>query len=232
MNDDLSSADTAAEHTEPGSPRRSWRLPVTIAAVLGASALTIGAIFAAGAGESRETTADSASPRPAATPDATASPSPTPTPTPTPSPSPDAVPAEGQLTPDVAAQAVQSLLGAVATQATDPTTAVDALSVHATGAILAEIGADTDELKANGWTRVGTAKVDGVRVLELNEAATPKTATVEACVDSTDVRLLDMAGEAIGVPNATPRSLNIYSLVSDGDTWRVTARTFAANPAC
>jgi hypothetical protein len=208
------------------SRRRPRRVALFVAAALGSVAVALAIAVASGADlspvETEATPARvSASPEPATTePPAAAAPIETP------------IPADGKLAPETAAVTVGSLLVALAAHAEDPSASTDSLSSLATGAILDEVAADTEELKANGWSRTGTAKVGSVRVIATDAATTPATATIEACIDSSDVRLLDLAGDVIGDPLASPRSLNIYSLEHDGAVWRVTSRTFPDDAAC
>ncbi|MCU1545966.1 MAG: hypothetical protein JWP30_1066 [Homoserinimonas sp.] len=212
------------ERPAPRSPsrvdKRAWRMPTIITACTISGAFALGLIFAPeGADLPKEASVASA-------------PKPVKTSAPAPAATSDPSAPVGALSPEVATTAVQSLL---LTLASDPAGVQpdDAnLTSLATGAILNEIAADTQELAANGWTRTGAPKVDGIRMISNDASAAPATAVVEVCVDSTEVRLLDVAGDVIGDPLASPRSLNTYSLVNEGNIWRVSARTFPDDAAC
>jgi hypothetical protein len=123
---------------------------------------------------------------------------------------------------------LHSFLGAVAT--VDSVSDVkQQLSNVATGAIVEELGNEQLELDSNGWTQTGQSVVDSVKVLR----TTGHGATVQACIDSSAVELLDSKGKPIGTPSADRRALNIYTLVQNADgSWRVTDRTFPDNPSC
>ncbi|TBN57991.1 DUF4101 domain-containing protein [Glaciihabitans arcticus] len=143
---------------------------------------------------------------------------------PTATPEPTLVPAtDVGITPVMADLAVAGFLTAVAT------TPASDLPKVASGAILEDLQNEAQELEANGWTRTGRAKVDGVKVTSSNEAA--GTATVVACVDSSKVATLDENGDRLAAP-ATARALNIYSLSRSDGFWRVVSRTFPDETAC
>lgn len=161
---------------------------------------------------------------------------PTPGPEQTPSDVPEATdgPAAPSSIPpeDVSAAATKFLESSVAI---DPTAADPhpGLGDAASGAILAEVENDAQELEANGWTREGSATIDGLTVVSSDSAADPATVVVQACVDSSKVRTLDHSGEPIGDSgSAVNRALNIYTLQYIDDAWKVVARTFPDDPAC
>jgi len=154
--------------------------------------------------------------------DAADAPASAPSSVPTPTATDPAVPAS-TLTTTVADTTVASFLAAVATvQPAD-------FAKVASGAILEELQNDAQELEANGWSRTGVAEVDGVTVLESDDAK--GTATVEACVDSSDVATLDQNGDRLN-PEGTARALNLYSLARTDGAWRVVSRTFPDDTAC
>ena len=145
----------------------------------------------------------------------------TPTSTPAPVPTPAITAAAGEITPDVADATVAGFLTALAT--TEPS---DLPSI-ASGAILEDLQNEAQELEANDWTRTGTAKVDGVTVLDADE----KSATVEACVDSSKVATVDENGNRLGEASVA-RALTIYSLSNTDGSWRIVSRTFPDETAC
>lgn len=123
---------------------------------------------------------------------------------------------------------LHSFLGAVATVDSVADVKV-VLSDVATGAIVKELGNEQLELDSNGWTQTGQSVVDSVKVLR----TTDHGATVQACIDSSAVKLLDSEGKPIGTPSADRRALNIYTLVQNTDgTWQVADRSFPDNPTC
>lgn len=101
----------------------------------------------------------------------------------------------------------------------------------ASGAYLAEIEAQFTELEANGWTTSGAPVVETVTVLP-STAETPATATVEACIDSSAVLVLDADGEPVGT-SSSPRAKHLFTLNQEANgSWRITSHSFANDPAC
>lgn len=98
----------------------------------------------------------------------------------------------------------------------------------ASGGYLRELESQWQELVANGWSVEGTPTVVSAEVTEASDSQ----ATVVACVDSSNVRILDAAGVAIGAAS-TVRALNVYTLEQSGDgIWRITSHSFPNDPAC
>jgi len=199
----MTTRDSVGAQPTPRGLTRALVLVLVVALVLLATA------FAIGAGQPVTQKADDAA-------------LPTAAPTSEPTAAPTAEP-DGTISTVVADQAVASFLTAVAT--TPPADLPKIVS----GAILEDLQNDAQELEANGWTRTGRAKVDGVKVTDTDETA--GTATVVACVDSTAVATLDENGDRLA-PAATARALNIYSLARTDGYWRIVSRTFPDETAC
>lgn len=227
--------------TDPAAPSHLRRKRMLGAIAIVAVALSAGAYLtvlaiteahdqAAGAGASNGAAPGSASPRPGAS----AAPTRPPEPASSEAPEPNAEP-------DPPAQPVPEEISAAATKFLDATVTVDpaaadprpGLGDAASGAILAELENDTQELESNGWTREGSATIDGLTLVTSDAAAEPATVVIEACVDSSAVRTLDHSGNPVGDSGSTvQRALNIYTLAYIDDVWKVVARTFPDNPAC
>jgi len=176
--------------------------------------------------------------RPSAGSERTASPSAEPTPSAAPSHQPEGPATEAADSDGLSASAAEATLAGYISQvdsaAAEPEDGVERLAEVAAGPMLLELELEYQELADNGWTRQGQAKLGDIAVLESDLGADPATATVQACVDSTDVVILDAAGKPL--PSAadagTPRSLNVFTLERDGADWRVTARSFPTDPNC
>ncbi|RNE67371.1 hypothetical protein [Cryobacterium tepidiphilum] len=214
--------------TGRGGPRR-WLYPVVlavaVATAVGGLAWTAfpGAdtrLAAAAPAPTTPAAASTATPTaPAAKNSATAKPAPA-----TPAPGTPGVPLDNTH----AKASLHGFLGAVAT-VDNVSDVKKQLSPVATGAILEELGNEHLELDSNGWTQHGQSVVDSVKVLH----TTATTATVQACIDSSAVTILDNKGNPIGTPDTNRRALNIYTLTQGTDgTWQVTDRTFPDNPTC
>ncbi|MEO6200345.1 MAG: hypothetical protein ABIX44_04175, partial [Cryobacterium sp.] len=130
--------------------------------------------------------------------------------TPAPRPSPVTAP-PGVITKELATRMVTGFV--VSAAPLDPGSDVaDRLSTVAKGAILAELENRDQELEANGWTLSGKPVVKSVTILSSNLTASPSTALVQACVDSSKVVTLDSDAKPVGGPPPTSAALNLYSL--------------------
>lgn len=93
---------------------------------------------------------------------------------------------------------------------------------------LAELENQWQELVANGWAMDGSPTVVSTEIHEVSDTS----ATVTACIDSSNVRTLDADGNAIGAASGT-RALNTFALEqSDDGIWRITSHSFPNDPAC
>ncbi len=151
---------------------------------------------------------------------------------PAPSPAPPAPPTEpSALDAGAAEDVIETVLETVATTApsSDPSIVLANL---AGGGYLAEIDAQYQELAANGWTMRGNPTIESTAVVSMDAAANPVTAVVSACIDSSDVTMLDLAGVPVG-GQSTPRSTHLFGLVQEADgTWKITSHWFPNDPAC
>jgi hypothetical protein len=102
----------------------------------------------------------------------------------------------------------------------------------ADGALLADIEAQLAELESNGWTSTGVARIGKLRVLSSDTVGTRTTLTVETCVDSSDVVVLDATGDPLPSTPSSARALTTFTVLVDGDHTVVTDRRFPDNPRC
>lgn len=99
------------------------------------------------------------------------------------------------------------------------------------GAALAELLNTVSEYQENGWRIDGRPAVLSTRVLSATRD--PDTVTVVACIDNSQVRLLDAKGKE--VPNSRPthpRTRNVLTLVPRGSDWVVGEQRPATRPNC
>lgn len=177
--------------------------------------------------------ASTSTPTPTPTSSATSTPTSSPSaPISTPSPSTPATPNPPPL--KDATVTVSDFLAATAIIAPDAPDTADQLAKVAAGSIIAEIENDQQELVANGWTQKGTPIVDSLSIVSNDATATPPSAVVQACIDSSAVVTFDSDGKPLAGPgDAKPdRALNIFKLQRDGTSWRVTARSFPNDTTC
>ena len=155
-----------------------------------------------------------------------------------PSATPTTLPPEPLEPPDdlTAANAVGDLLTKTA-EAINPATSstpdsLPDLSQVATGAVLGELEATRAEFDTMGWTQVGTPVIAALRVVTPPTEAAPGDTVVEACLDNSDVRIVDSAGNDVRTPGTPTRSLNIYTLRWAEGRWLVAEHTFPNDPNC
>jgi hypothetical protein len=203
-----------------------------------ALAVTVGATVAAGLLVPAHPAHSTAGARPAST--AAASTTPAPVRTTAPAPRSATVPLPASTTAALATRTItaRSATAAVATyvQAVDsvtPDSITGAITPVVAGRAKAELQAQQIEFQSNGWTVRGTTRVDGVQLLSSDPTAATPTARVQACIDSSDVTLLDAHGKAVvAPPQAVRRALNLYSLAYTGGAWHIVGHSFPADPSC
>ncbi|MDH2443057.1 hypothetical protein QDR37_03760 [Amnibacterium sp. CER49] len=209
----------------------SRALSVTAATAL---TLTVGATVAAGlllpAHPAHRTAAAPPAPTATSAPAHTTAPAPRTTTAPLPA-STTAALATRTITTRSATAAVATYVQAV--DSVTPDSLTGAITPVVAGQAKAELQAQQLEFESNGWTVHGTTRVDGVRVLGSDPASATPTARVQACIDSSDVTLLDAHGKpVVAHPQAVRRALNLYSLAYTDGTWHIVAHSFPADPSC
>lgn len=169
-----------------------------------------------------------------------ASPSDDPTTTATPSPGepgstdpgPDATPVE--VPEEVAAETedgVEEYVADVGDVLADPSTEEEIDPAAVTGAALEALRNQVAEYEASGWRVVGEPRVVRHRVVRYYDD--PEVAVVRACLDNSDVRVVDRAGKPVpGSRPASPRTLNVFTLVRVDDQWAVGEHRLATRPDC
>lgn len=101
-----------------------------------------------------------------------------------------------------------------------------------TGAYASALEAQRAEFADMGWTQVGTPRVISLDILEEHPEETPPRAVIRACVDSSDVDILDENGDSLKNEGTPSRSASLYTLVQTDGTWSVDETTFAEDPDC
>jgi hypothetical protein len=147
-------------------------------------------------------------------------------------------PASGPVSPELARSTLTGFLESASgiaanPEAFDATTIDAALRATATGAILEELHNEQLELIENGWSKRGTEHIVSLTVTDVAESE-PETVTVTACLDSSQVELLDSDGEAIvsGIPAEQRRAINVYTLQRTAEGWLISDRSFPDSAAC
>lgn len=157
----------------------------------------------------------------------TASPKPTtstPTsPEPEPSPSPTGAPPEHETV----EEDLSTTLDNVSEGLTQPQAEI---SIDGTaGAFEEMIALQLQEYSDQGWTQEGSPEVVSVEIIEeLPDGAL----LVNACIDSTDIKVLDDRGRDMRGPGTPDRSMNTFTLIPGDGVWLVADQTFPEDPTC
>lgn len=170
-----------------------------------------------------------------ATPQATDSPEPEPEPTVTEKPADAGEPtAPGKIADADATMILETALAVPISDVGTQEDLAERLKSIASDGYAEELEAQWLELSSQGWTISGSPTVVSAEVTSLNSDTTPPTATVNACVDSSAVSILDADGKPIGDASATtPRALHIFTLTQGEDNaWRISGHTFPNDPTC
>ena len=100
-----------------------------------------------------------------------------------------------------------------------------------TGAALEELHNRVVEYENSGWRVVGEAVIVRQKVVKYVED--PETAVVRACVDNSEVRVVDAKGNTVpGSKPARARTLNVFTVVKEKDTWVISESRLASQPDC
>jgi hypothetical protein len=109
----------------------------------------------------------------------------------------------------------------------------DALGRVTQGFVKGAITAHAEEFAKNGWHQEGRPRVVWTRTVDSNLDKQPPTVTIEACIDSSDVRILGENGKPVlGTTDKPPRVPNLYTLVKAHGTWKVSGHSFPREPTC
>lgn len=104
------------------------------------------------------------------------------------------------------------------------------LDTVSTGAFKTMIELQRQEWEDLGWRQEGQPTVDQVKLV--GKPDKDGSITVSACVDSTNVRVLDENGKDMRGRGTPARSRNIFTLRPIDGQWVVSDQTFAKNPDC
>lgn len=108
---------------------------------------------------------------------------------------------------------------------------VDELKKTTTGSALDQYVATATEYAMSGWKVEGTSKVVGNPRLTDGEYEGQPAKLLEVCLDSSDVKVLNVAGTQMN-PTGQPRSLNIFTLIEDHGAWKIASQDFPNNADC
>ena len=103
------------------------------------------------------------------------------------------------------------------------------LSSVLTASALEEFDAQALEWTRDGTHATGTPTLEDVHIISDDGAG---NITVSACVDSSNVRVLNDAGTALTDDTTMTRALTYFQFVKDGETWKLSGFAFPDDPTC
>ena len=103
------------------------------------------------------------------------------------------------------------------------------LSSVLTASALEEFDAQALEWTRDGTHATGTPTLEDVHIISDDGAG---NITVSACVDSSNVRVLNDAGTALTDDTTMTRALTYFQCVKDGETWKLSGFSFPDDPTC
>lgn len=102
----------------------------------------------------------------------------------------------------------------------------------ATGSAADDFTASALEFASSGWSQEGSAKFVGEPKLADTEFQGKPAKLLEVCVDASDVKIKDSAGNVLTSDSTSKRSLNIFTLTEDNGSWKIAYREMPNNPDC
>ena len=103
------------------------------------------------------------------------------------------------------------------------------LSSVLTASALEEFDAQALEWTRAGTHATGTPTLEDVHIISDDGAG---NITVSACVDSSNVRVLNDAGTALTDDTTMTRALTYFEFVNDGGAWKLSGFSFPDDPTC
>lgn len=108
-----------------------------------------------------------------------------------------------------------------------------ALAAVAQGFVKGEVEATAAEYAENGWHQEGAPKIVWTHQVGAHLEKRPPQVTVEVCVDSTGVRVVDANGKrAPGTADKPARVPQLYTLVKTGEGWKLARHSFPREATC
>ena len=103
------------------------------------------------------------------------------------------------------------------------------LSSVLTASALEEFDAQALEWTRDGTHATGTPTLEDVHIISDDGAG---NITVSACVDSSNVRVLNDAGTALTDDTTMTRALTYFQFVKEGENWKLAGFSFPDDPTC
>lgn len=109
---------------------------------------------------------------------------------------------------------------------------VESAPSSVTGPYAEALEARLAEFEDMGWTQVGSPTIESLEILEEHPGEEPPYVVVLACVDSSEVDIIDAQGNSLRNEGTPTRTANVYTLVQEDGTWTISEATFPEDPDC
>lgn len=134
-----------------------------------------------------------------------------------------------------AAEVLQEILDTVGASLATPEDAVaDTPQWEALvdGSYQASLYDQAQEFEAMGWRQIGAVKVLDVEVLDADIDEARAEVRAKACLDSSEVQVIDEFGISLRNEGSPDRVPMIFTLVERDGTWVIVSEEFADGPSC
>ncbi|GAA1249795.1 hypothetical protein GCM10009676_40430 [Prauserella halophila] len=110
----------------------------------------------------------------------------------------------------------------------------DGVDAVAHGPARGELENTAGEFADNKWRQEGSVAVVARRVTSVALDQTPPAVTVQTCIDSTDVRVVDERGESLsgGPAGESVRTPHLYTMEFVDSSWKVAVHSFPDASSC
>jgi hypothetical protein len=108
------------------------------------------------------------------------------------------------------------------------------ISDYAAGFVAGELQATQEDRKAEGYTQVGSPRITSVTASKVDLTSSPPTVTLDVCIDSSHIDVLDSAGHSLAsslYESKTP-VLNVYGAEWLDNTWKLTTHSIPTKGKC
>lgn len=211
--------------------RKWWLAVIAAAVVIGGVVLAVNLTGEAGDDQlaATEPSASPSAPEPSDQPSASPSAAPS-EPGDGPAPQSGGEPAFWATADDDAVAAVEGYLEASQALLAEPSGSFDPVAAVSVGSALGAAEAQALEFQDLQARISGRSQIVAMAVTDRSLDADPATVVITACLDDSEVTVYTLEN-----PDGTAtarRNQEIFTVVYDGSTWKVSERTFAAEPNC
>jgi hypothetical protein len=115
-----------------------------------------------------------------------------------------------------------------------PTAKLPDISDYAAGFVAGELQATQEDRKAEGYTQIGSPRITSVTASKVDLSSSPPTVTLDVCIDSSHIDVLDSAGHSLAssLYKSKKPVLNVYGAEWLDDTWKLTTHSIPTKGKC